>query len=175
MNKDFIKSFWHELYLEMQSSPTDNRTDRQFCLDVQIHPNTLCLWKRTHRKDIFHEVGRRRGQYVDELRATAWKALADRMPNDTSAIKLAFQLLGDLVEKSQVTTEHMSRKDILDRANSLLGEFNAKKKTWEKVQNAESGVTADKVNSDKLDGALGNEPGKDSNSSGDVQPPVEPK
>lgn len=170
--KDFIKSFWHELYLEMLSNPTDNRTDKKFCEDIKIHINTLGNWKREHRKEIFHEVGRRRSQYVDELRATAWKSLAEKMPKDTNAIKLAFQLLGDLVEKSEVKTEMMSRKDILDRANSLLKEFNTKKETWKKVEESngqetreekkavDSGVEGVKISPNLNDGVLGDEPGE---------------
>ncbi len=72
---------------------------------------------------------------------------------DVNAVKLLFQLSGDLVEKSQTTHEYLSRQDKIDRINNLLHEANEKQKTWKKVQSASETADAIPSNTD-----IGNEP-----------------
>lgn len=132
-----VKSMWHELYIELQSNPLEEKTDKDFCEEVKIHPQTLSIWKRKHRKSLFDEVQRRRGQYVNEMRAIGYKNLNRMAKKDVNAVKLLFQLCGDLVEKSHQVVEHMTRQDRIDRIKSLLSDAQNKADTWKRVQTEE--------------------------------------
>ncbi len=129
-----VRAFWHELYIELLSSPLDQRTDKEFCEENKLHVNTLMTWKRNHRKALFDEVNRRRVLYLNEMRAIAYKRLDSLSKKDVNAVKLLFQLTGDLVEQSKTTHEFMSRNDKIERINSLLTEANAKHSKWKEIQ-----------------------------------------
>lgn len=129
-----VRSMWHELYLELQSNPLDQRTDIVFCEENKIAQCTLSVWKRKNRKEIYDEVQRRRGQYVNEMRAIGYKHLNRMCVKDINAVKLLFQLCGDLVEKTHNTVEYMSRQDRIDRVNSLLRDAQSKSEQWKKIQ-----------------------------------------
>ncbi len=156
----YIKQFWNELYIELLANPNDLRTDIEFCNEIKIAVSTLKLWKRTHRMEIYQEVQKRRNHYFNELRALAWKELTSKMKKDLNAVKLAFQLTGDLVERTESKVEHMNYKDKIDRINQLLKDANDKQKTWTEVEKLESGTPTNPVNPSVSDEQLGNEPGK---------------
>ena len=144
--KPTITAFWHELYIEMLSNPNEYQSDKGFCEETKIPTSTFHVWKSKNRRGIFDEVQKRRQLYINELRSNAWKELANKMKKDVNAIKLAFQLTGDLVERTENKHEYMTRQDKIDRMNALLKDINDKKETWKKVKEAQSGasgVTAD--------------------------------
>lgn len=163
-----ITSFWQQLYVEMLANPNEDMSDVEFCNEAKVPISTFRLWKRNNRVQIYNEVQRSRNMYINELRATAWKELALKMKKDTNAIKLAFQLTGDLVEKTETKHEYMNRQDKSDRINNLIKEINEKKETWRKVKEAQSGVAGSEGNTPISDVPLGNEPGKDLPSDGTV-------
>lgn len=166
MARAFIKQFWHELYIELLANPNDLRTDKEFCEEIKIHVQTLQNWKRTNRLELFEEVQKRRNHYFNELRALAWKELTAKMKKDLNAVKLAFQLTGDLVERTESKVEHMNYKDKIDRINQLLKDANDKQKTWKKVEELGPGTPADTGHISVGDEQLGDEPGKDSGEPG---------
>ncbi len=133
-----VKTMWHELYLECQANPLDNRTDVEFVAENKLSPATLSVWKRNNRQRIFDEVQKRRGQYVNQMRAIGYKHLNRMATKDINAVKLLFQLTGDLVEKSQTTIEHMTREDRIARINSILGDAQEKVKMWDKIKKTDS-------------------------------------
>ena len=135
--KPVITAFWNELYIEMLSSPLDNRTDKEFLEENKVPQSTLTAWKRTNRQAIFDEVQKRRGRYVNEMRAIAYKHLNKMANKDVNAVKLLFQLTGDLVEQSKVTHETMSREDRIARMENLIKEAQDKAAAWKKVQDSQ--------------------------------------
>lgn len=141
--KPFIQHTWHEAYIELQADPGGKQTDKDFCAEYDIHKNTLLNWKRRYRASIHREVGKRRNEFVQELRTKAYKALYAKLNSDTAAIKLCFQLMGDLVEKSEQKIEHgyMTREDKIRRIDELLKGINRKKELWQKASPLE-GVLA---------------------------------
>ena len=134
--KPFIQHTWHEAYIELQADPGGKQTDKAFCEEYGIHKNTLLNWKRKYRNSIHKEVGKRRNEFVQELRTKAYKALYSKLNSDTAAIKLCFQLMGDLVEKSEQKIEHgyMTREDKIRRIDELLKGINKKKDLWQKAK-----------------------------------------
>lgn len=124
-----VPRHWHELYIEAQSDPLDSRSDTKFCEDIKLDYSTFQTWKHRYRKYIFGEVEKRRQHYRNELRAKGHKALARKLDKDTNAIKLLFQLLGDLVEKTETKME-MSDADKARRLRSLLDQNTKKQAEW---------------------------------------------
>lgn len=155
-----VRAMWHELYVEMLSSPLDQRTDKEFCEENKLHVYTLSNWKRAHRIALYAEVQKRRAQYINEIRTVAYKHLVSLCKKDVNAIKLMFQLTGDLVEQSKTTHEFMSRKDKIDRINNLLKEANEKQATWAKVQESQRTVEGVQVNPNVNDVKLGDGAGE---------------
>lgn len=160
MSNDFNKQFWHELYIEMLANPSDNRSDADFCRELNINTSTLCMWKTKYREDIYAEADRRRKNFVTQTRAKLWKKLDAKTESDTNALKLAFQLLGDLVEKSESKIDYQSREDKIARAKVLWGAIESREKTWKAVEAKEGVVESGAKDSDILHGGVEPSPGE---------------
>ena len=126
-----INKTWKELYIEMQASPLEEITDKAFAEKYQVNYNTLSNWKQDHRKEIFDEVDRRRKDFLKQVRAVAFKSLIKKLDKDTNALKLFFQLSGDLVERTENRTEIMRPEDLKRGISEMLREIESKKKAWE--------------------------------------------
>lgn len=135
--KELIKEpkvvrFWHQLYVEMQADPTDLRSDTDFYTELGIEKSTFVSWKRLYRTFIFREVEQLRKAYRNEDRTAGRKALMKKVASgDTNAIKLLFQLMGDLVEKTEIKTENMSDEDKKRRILSLRSEVAQRERMWD--------------------------------------------
>ncbi len=133
-----VDRYWHDLYIEMKADPTRVQTDTDFCKEIALDYSTFRLWKVKYRNYIFREVEVRRRNYKNEMRSLIYKALVKKLDTDTNAIKLLSQLLGDLVEKTEVKTENMNDGDKIRRIKSLT-EANSKKLTqWDQAQKPSS-------------------------------------
>lgn len=168
MAKAFIKQFWQELYIELLANPNDQRTDKEFCDEIKISVSSVSTWKRQYRLEIYEEVQKRRNHYFNELRSLAWKELTAKMKKDLNAVKLAFQLTGDLVERTESKVEHMNYKDKIDRINQLLKDANDKQKTWKKVEGLEAGVEPNPSDPGVSNESLGDGPGENPGQSGNT-------
>lgn len=122
--------YWNDLYIELLANPLDKRTDKQFCEETGITVSALQQWKARYRKSIFAEVDKRRREFINELRAQAFKDLANKMGKDSNALKMALQITGDLVEKTESKVE-MNYADKLRRIRTLQESIKSRKKAWE--------------------------------------------
>ena len=123
---------WHLLYIESQADPFDNRSDVEFCDSLGLEYSTFSTWKHKYRAYIFKEVEAIRKNYINEYRSKGHKALAKKLDKDTNAIKLLFQLLGDLVEKTESRVE-MSPDDQLRRIAALRSTIGKRQTAWDTV------------------------------------------
>lgn len=123
---------WHDLYIELCADPFDHRTDKEFYESIGLEKSTFCAWKAKYRPYIFREVEARRKNYINEYRSKGHKALAKKLDKDTNAIKLLFQLLGDLVEKTESRVE-MSHDDKIRRLNALLHTTGKRQEAWNAI------------------------------------------
>ena len=133
MARQFIEYLWNELYIEMLSSPDPEEqiSDVAFAESLKISLPTLKSWKGKYRKDIFDEVHKRRMVYINQRRAILDRALDKKVSEgDTQAIKLGYQLIGDLIERTEVKTDQMTEADKVRRVKTLLENAEAKKKAW---------------------------------------------
>lgn len=137
-----LRRYWQELYIQKEADPTDFRTDKQFCEDNQLNVNSFSNWKSKFRAYVYREVELRRKQYRNEHRNIGYKALMKKLlSGDTNAIKLHFQLLGDLVEKSEVKTDNMSDSDKMRRLEHLKKEVSDRQVQFEQAQEKTDEVT----------------------------------
>lgn len=133
-----VDRYWHTLYIEMQSDPTVSQNDTDFCKEIALDYSTFRAWKVKYRNYIYREVEARRRNYKNEMRSKIYKALMKKMDSDTNAIKLLAQLMGDLVEKTEVKTENMNDGDKVRRIKAL-SEANSKKLSqWERAEKEDS-------------------------------------
>ena len=130
-----VDRFWHTMYIESQADPTDHRTDKQFCEDAVLDYYAFCSWKKKYRPFIYREVEAIRRNFKNEIRSRIYKALDKKLDTDTNAIKLLAQLLGDLVEKTEVKTENMNDADKIRRLEALSKENTKKRKQWLTAEN----------------------------------------
>lgn len=138
-----VSRHWHDLYIEKESDPTDLRSDTQFCTDLGLELGSFRNWKSKFRTFIYREVEARRKQFRNEHRALGYKALMKKLTaGDTNAIKLHFQLLGDLVEKQEIKTESMSDVDKKRFLESLRSEVGQRLTQHEKASKAGDGAPA---------------------------------
>jgi hypothetical protein len=142
IKKPSINRTWHELYIEMQSDPFDIRTDGQFCAEIALDVSTFRNWKCKYRKFIFAEVEKRRNEHRSELRTKGYKALTNKLDKDTNAVKLLFQLLGDLVEKTETKME-MSDADKIRRVHTLMGSISKKRQAWSEAEGKDTTPTTE--------------------------------
>ncbi len=133
-----IERTWHNLYIESQANPTDHRSDKQFCEDIALDYYAFSSWKHKYRPFIYREVEAIRKNYRNELRSRIYKALDKKLDSDTNAIKLLAQLMGDLVEKTEVKTENMNDQDKVRRIASLLKANTKKQREWDRAQATEA-------------------------------------
>ena len=151
-NQEYLNKFWNELYVEMLSNPDDHRTDVQFCKDVDISRDTLWKWKCKHRLSIYQEVQKRRNQYIQNFRNTLQRALAKKVElGDTNAIKLGFQVIGDLVEKSEHRFDGMEKTDKEKRIQALLTEIAKRDANWKRASEADTNSSGPNPGTDTPD------------------------
>ena len=121
------------LYIEMQADPFDNRNDKEFCESIPgLEYGTFCAWKAKYRQYIFKEVDAIRKTFTNEYRSKGHKALAKKLNSDTNAIKLLFQLLGDLVEKTESKVE-LNHDDQVRRVQALMNSIGKRQHAWDAV------------------------------------------
>lgn len=163
-----VDRYWHTLYIEKEADPTDQRTDAQFCAAINLEYKTLAAWKSKYRRYIYQQVNSIRKDYVGELRAKANKELFKKLDKDTNALKLAFQLMGDLVEKTEQRVEYMSQEDTKRRINDLLKKVSDKQASWEVSKSLDQGPTEVKGHDSVDSGITQQTSGEDSSGAGTV-------
>lgn len=141
-----IPKYWNDLYIELLANPLDKRTDKQFCEENGLSISALQQWKARYRKSIFTEVDKRRREFINELRTQAFKDLASKMGKDSNALKMALQITGDLVEKSETKVE-MNYADKLRRIRTLQEGIKSRKKAWESAGIDEKDSSSDEAGS----------------------------
>lgn len=108
---DISRSLWHEDLVEYLADPLDKRTFEQFSTDHGISLMTLYRYRKKHRDELSREVESIRRKFLSEFRSKAYKSLYGKIDKDTNALKLFFQLAGDLIERTENKTEILTPED----------------------------------------------------------------
>jgi len=121
------KSVYHEELINYLCNPFDNRTYDQFAESVGVTGTTIYRYRRAHESEIAEEVKKRKDSMFDSMRSVAYKALAGKIKSDTMALKLFFQLAGDLIERSEVSTKDvMTRDQKIEKVKALMNELGSR-------------------------------------------------
>lgn len=118
---------WMEEYVHMAADPSNHKTAVDFCREKGMSEQNFYKWKSRHREQVNKRIEKLRGQYVTDFRSKSWKALSRQLEKgDTPAIKLGFQLTGDLVEKTEQVNS-LTPDEKKARIVSMFAELKAKK------------------------------------------------
>ena len=109
-----------EKIVEYYANPADTRTVLEFCADNNTTDKTFYKFKKEYHDEIFRRAEVARKKHIPELRSLGYRALASRLKRSDNAAKLLFQLLGDLVERSEVKTEILTADQKRERIRQLL-------------------------------------------------------
>lgn len=115
------KSPWHDELVEMLGNPFENETLKGFAEKHDI--TTMTIWRyRKNHPELDAEVKMRLEKTLDHLKPFAYRGLAAKLQKDTNALKLYFQLCGDLVERTEVT-QHLSIEQKRQLAQDLMNKL----------------------------------------------------
>jgi hypothetical protein len=133
------KPIWFDEFIEYSANPLDKRTYNQFAESVGVTDTTLWRYRNLYRDEISKEVEVRRKRFLTDLRSKAYKSLADKLSRDTNALKLFFQLSGDLVERTENTNINMmTREEKEKKLAELLAKLSNQFENGQKPNSSES-------------------------------------
>ena len=127
---------------EKIANPLDNRTWVQVEKDLNISTSVLYRLRIENLEQIYSLADKKRSKYKSVLRSEAYKALQNRLEKSDNAIKLAFQLLGDLVERTESRVEHLTPEQKREKLASLLATVTNTPKSNKNDQEEKSGIQA---------------------------------
>jgi arylsulfatase A-like enzyme len=79
---------------------------------------------RDHEQTFWSTVERVRSKYISKIRTQAYKSLYANISKSHLDRKLALQLIGDFVEKTEVTTDPKTQEEKKARVAELLQRLN---------------------------------------------------
>jgi len=122
-NKETVNVALMQLVVDYLANPLDNRTVKQFSEESSISESTYYRFRKDNFQAIGTAVNDARAKFMPLLRATAYKHLSTRLARSDAALKLFFQLAGDLVERTEskftMMTPDEKRKQIQDLMATL--------------------------------------------------------
>lgn len=119
-----LKKPWMEAFVEFLADPFTTQTAKSFAEEWNISEQALYKWKSRHKVPLAEAVERARKLYISDVRSSAWKNVTKQMDKgDTAAIKLVFQLTGDLVERTENNVNYMSEADKKERIKALAAKL----------------------------------------------------
>src|SRR5579864_3397646 len=120
--KNFERPPYFEAMVEFMADPTDQRTIKQFAADVGVHEDTIHAFKRKHSDVLYQAVEIARAQMIPKMRIQSWKAVFANINKNHLDRKLALQLTGDLIERSEVQ-QTIKPEEKRERAKALLAQL----------------------------------------------------
>lgn len=131
------RPIWFEPLIDYLSNPFDKRNWDTMCADMGAAPSTVYKFRADNRDLVNREVEIRRKKFVSEMRSAAYKSLTKKLEKDTNALKLFFQLAGDLVERTESKVDMLTPEEKQAKARALIEELS------QKLEPKESGSTSD--------------------------------
>ena len=117
---------WQEAFIDYLADPSDQRTQKDFCKDNVIAEAVLSRWKKLNHDFVYLEAEKRRSAYDAVIRTEARKKLFKRMEKSDIAVQNALKLIGDLIERSEVNTTHLTADQKREKAREILERLSQK-------------------------------------------------
>ena len=126
---EFFKLAWQEELAHMVADPFNRKTMKAFCEEKGMSEQNLYKWKSRNKAEFDAAVEILRKRYKSDIRSKAWKALSNKLEigEDTTAIKLVFQLLGDYSEKQEIQHNYMTPEDKRRKIEALFNRLKGDK------------------------------------------------
>lgn len=112
-----------EAIIQHMADPLDQRTLKELADDLQISVSTISKYKNQQRAYIAEQVEKRRKEFIPALRQAAYKALGARLMKSDNSLKLAFQLLGDLVERTETNVNYRTVEEKKNEIKAKLSKL----------------------------------------------------
>ncbi len=93
---------------ELLANPDEIRSKEEICEAVGVTRTTLWRWEQ--KPEFRAYVNDLVSQYTDSAVPKAWRALINRMGNDTQAIKLFFELKNLYRDRKEITADITLKK-----------------------------------------------------------------
>jgi hypothetical protein len=103
-HNDSKKPEWVDEFIENQSNPFNTESIQDFATRKGVSKQTVYSYRWRH-PEIHAEIRSQMSKIFDVMRPVAYKALAARIGKSDNALKLFFQLAGDLVERTEQTVK----------------------------------------------------------------------
>lgn len=123
--RSFEKPPYFDNLVQFMADMSDTRTIQQFADENGIHRDTITKFKRNHMDVLNIAIESARALYIPKLRQAAYQALYAKLSKSDLALKLALQVTGDLVEKSEVKQSY-SIEEKRERAKALMAQLSEK-------------------------------------------------
>lgn len=120
------KPDYYEALVEWLGNPMDDRTQKKFAEDVGVDDSTILKYRRLHDDDIQTAISQARKRYINILRVAAYKSLFKRINKSDNAVKMALQIAGDLVERTESRVEYLTPEQKKEKIHALLAAIEAK-------------------------------------------------
>lgn len=114
---------------ERYANPLDNRSLLKISEDLGISNTSIYKINSENSEEIYALAAKKRKKYHDLMRSLAYNALISRLPKSDKAIELLFKVMGDLVERSEVTnlmTPEQKKEKITELMTKLSSQLKLK-------------------------------------------------
>lgn len=109
-----------EALAEKYADMRDKRSIAQVADDLGIPKSTFYKLHSEYQEEILKRADKKREKYKGFLRSAAYNALENRLSKSDKAIELAFKVLNELVERTEVTQSFKTPEEKKQYANDLL-------------------------------------------------------
>jgi hypothetical protein len=117
---------YYDNLIAFMADPSDQRTNKQFCADNHIVEETLYQYLRNHGDQVYAEVDSVRIKYIPKIRLAAMRAILANINKSFNDRKLALQLIGDLIERTENVNTNLSPADKRAMIADLLTKLSEK-------------------------------------------------
>lgn len=107
-------------------NPFDHRTAKELYEELGISSAQFYRLRAQFANEIGKMADKKRDGYKGQIRARVYAAIAKNLDRSFNDRKLVLQLLGDFVEKSEVTTVYRTPEEKRQRAKELMDKLSAK-------------------------------------------------
>ncbi len=102
VGKDWRPDYF-DLLVAYYADPSEQRTIKKWCEDNNLSEDTIHQYKRNYHSTLFDAVDNVRQKYIPQIRLAAMRAVFANINKNFNDRKLALQLTGDLIERSENT------------------------------------------------------------------------
>jgi hypothetical protein len=117
---------YHLLMVQYYADPLETRSVSKFCDDISLSRETFYKHLRENKEKIFYEADNLRKRMQAELRSEAFKMLAAHMKRNVNAVKIALEITGDYVQKTEQTV-NLDPDAKRQKVEALLAKFGINK------------------------------------------------